>query len=77
MSVRTVDLYFLEEGKFRIKLAFNKLNDLLRCATLLVEELIAGKSEQFEAFILEVVVHLGQQLVVGRGESALTSHIDY
>jgi hypothetical protein len=74
MRVRAVDLNLREQWKLDTVVGFAKRSDLMVVAWLLVPELVARESQQFETALLELGVQTLQALVLRR-EAALAGRV--
>ena len=77
VGVGSVDFHLVEEGELGAEPAGDELQYLLVGAALLAEELVARECQQLEPPLFEFVVHLGEELVVGGGESSLAGDVDH
>jgi hypothetical protein len=76
VGIWPIDLDLFEQDELRSELALHEVEDFLMGTLLLAEELVAGEGEQLEALVHELVMHLGEQLVVRGGEASLAGHVD-
>lgn len=75
MAVWTIDFNLLEKRENDVEL-LNELLDFSRRLRLLLTELIARNSINFQAFILVIVINCFQLLVVALSQSSVGCHID-
>ena len=76
IRIYTVDLTFLEDREVGIEIFLNKTFNFCLRSTFLVEELVAWKRQNLKSFAAQLVVHFDHFLIVRRGKTSLTCHIN-
>jgi hypothetical protein len=76
MGIGTIDFNLFENWEFGVELGSDELQDLLVSARLLTHELIAREGQYLQALDSKLLVHLGEEFVVGGSEASLTGYID-